>query len=355
MRVLHDPINRALGFGAVNAAMTSGWTRASIQRLPAGTAAPLQQSLEYQRACALSGATPCCYRLVDRSGRLLGAALGLVRRVPMLGEALLLSRGPLWAPDLPDESRAAGLAELLDITGRRFRLVAVTADPVGGDDPMVANGWLQTTTAGTLARIDLDGSEADLRARLNGKWRNRLGRAEGAGLKVRHSPMLADVTHPLLVEEARQARQRRYRRLPAAFTRDWCAANGQDSTRLFVAEWEGRTIAAMLFLLHGGGASYHIGWSGADGRRTNAHNLLLWRAMTWMAGRGIRFLDLDSIDTRAAPGLARFKLGAGAQALQLGATWIRAPGSRLFAARPSAGLLRAADPAGSRQVGAPAR
>jgi hypothetical protein len=37
-------------------------------------------------------------------------------------------------------------------------------------------------------------------------------------------------------------------------------------------------------------------------------------------------LDLGTVDTENAPGLARFKIGSGAQIRSLGGTWLRIPG-----------------------------
>lgn len=153
-------------------------------------------------------------------------------------------------------------------------------------------------------------------------------------MTVIDTPMPETPGHWLLVREAKQAKQRRYRRLPAAFTESWVRAGGRRCARLFTAEHDGECVAAMLFLLHGRSATYHIGWSGPQGRALGAHNLLLWKAQLWMAERGIRSLDLDLIDTETTPGLARFKLGSGARIVTLGATRLSAPGTRLFAERP---------------------
>jgi hypothetical protein len=72
----------------------------------------------------------------------------------------------------------------------------------------------------------------------------------------------------------------------------------------------------------------------------------MWRAMTHFAGLGVRMLDLGLIDTERAAGLARFKLGAGARPLALGATSLNAPGTSLFARRAArrAGPFRRAAP-----------
>jgi len=92
--------------------------------------------------------------------------------------------------------------------------------------------------------------------------------------------------------------------------------------KLFTA-FDGRDpVAQMLFLRHGGGATYHIGHTTGRGRALSAHNLLLWNAMCWLAAKGHRRLDLGLISTDKAAGLARFKLATGATARALGGTWL---------------------------------
>ncbi len=99
----------------------------------------------------------------------------------------------------------------------------------------------------------------------------------------------------------------------------------------------------MLFVLHPPHASYHIGWAGDPGRATHAHNLILWQAMGALAADGITALDLGLVETDTAPGLARFKIGAGACVRPLGATLLIPPVAPLFPrhlARSPANSLR---------------
>lgn len=311
-------------------AMTLSWTETDDLPLPAGAVAPMQQHPTYGATCAALGTG--VRRFALRSGaRTLGTAQVLVRPWPLLGASALLSRGPVWAPDLPPGLRREGLVALLDGLRADHRAVTVTPDPVAGADPLAGRGWLPMVTPASLAELDLVPDPDRLRAGLRGKWRNGLCRAERAGLAVRETAFPDDPGHWLLAAEVAQARARRYRRLPPAFALAWVRAGGAGGARLFTARrGRGAPVAAMLFLLHGGAASYHIGWSGAEGRATGAHALLMWQAMTRLAARGIRVLDLGNLETDASPGLARFKLGTGARPVTLGATRLSAPGTRLF-------------------------
>ena len=81
------------------------------------------------------------------------------------------------------------------------------------------------------------------------------------------------------------------------------------------------TVAAMLFLIHGSRATYHMGWSNEEGRKLNTHNLLLWRAVEHFHGLRFAHLDLGGVNTHDLPGISRFKLGTGGQVLTLTGTY----------------------------------
>ncbi len=313
--------------------MTHDWMETGRHILPAGALAPMQQHPVYGAACEAIGSGLRRFVLRASNGKTIASAQVLERPVPLLGKAALLSRGPVWKPKTPAAQQRDGLIRLLERLREEHRVVVVTPESCADTDPLEGCGWMRAMTPCQLAVLDLSGGPEAMRARQHGKGRNRLRRAQGAGLQVEDSDMPADPAHWLLAAEAEQARRRHYRRLPPKFTLAWVAQGGRHSARLFTASLEGKTVAAMLFLLHGKAATYHIGWSGPEGRAAGAHNLLLWRAQLWLANRDVRLLELDLVDTQTTPGLARFKLGSGARVVPLGATRLSAPGTRFFAER----------------------
>ncbi|MBY5974536.1 GNAT family N-acetyltransferase [Ferrimonas balearica] len=211
----------------------------------------------------------------------------------------------LWLPD------PAVPPDLRSLPGPAL----ISAGDAAMDATLRGSGAIRVMTPQSRAVLTLLQDEDRQRAGLAQKWRNRLNRADKAGLRLRHAPLPRDPQHWLLAAEAAQQRAREYRALPPAFALTW------PETRLFTATWNGEAIAAMLFLLHAPGASYHIGWSGETGRRLSAHTLLLWTAMRWLTARGITRLDLGPVDRDRAPGLLRFKLGSGARVADTGHTW----------------------------------
>ena len=91
---------------------------------------------------------------------------------------------------------------------------------------------------------------------------------------------------------------------------------------VFEARHRGAPMAAALILRHGRMATWQMGHVTEQGRALNAMNLVLWRAMDWLAAQGHGMLDLGLINSDDAPGLARFKLGTGAMVQRLSGTWL---------------------------------
>ncbi len=322
----HAAINAALGKGRVNRGMN--WTELTSPRLP-DAPVPMQQHPAYARACAALG-QPVRWVCLGSRDTPLSSALVLCRRWPGLGRAALVSRGPIWAAELTPTDQQAAMVALVRWLRRDHAAVVVTPDPVAGQDPLADAPFLRLVTAMTLARLDLTGDAAAQRARLRGKWRNALVRAEASPLRITASPLPPDADHWLLRREAAQACARRYRRLPAAFAVAW-ARMSPDDTLLVAAHDATGPVAGMLFLRHGTAASYHTGWTSPAGRVAGAHTRLMWEGINRLADMGVTRLELDLIDTHNAPGIARFKLGTGARPVTLGATRIAAPGAILVA------------------------
>lgn len=242
-----------------------------------------------------------------------GARIGGAQLVGRSG-LWLLSRGPVFVPALPESVHRAALRGI----ARRVpgALIATPEVPVAGF------GLVPLVTPRHHALWSLSPDTEAQRAALHPKWRAALSRAERSGLRVEPDPSPAW----LLGAEARQRRARGYRALPADFVTGWgCAAPGS-LLALSARDAAGARIAGAIFLCHGTGASYQIGWSGPAGRAAQAHNLILWQAARQLAEAGVRWLDLGAVDGEAGAGRLRFKAGTGAQIRSLGATCLVLPG-----------------------------
>lgn len=259
-------------------------------------------------------------------GRTVALAQFSVRSFWGVADRALCSRGPVWVEAAEPDVRAEVLHRLRREAPLRWpRAMFFTPDEPDG--PEIRAFWrragLRRVMSGySTVTLDLSQSLERLRAGLNQKWRNRLTKAEGAPISVRAAAPKLGRYAWLLREEERQRAERGYVALPTALTPAFAAKGGSDRITLLEAVHRGRAVAAMLFLRHGRAATYHIGWSDADGRRLGAHNLLLWSAIDRLRAAGVQALDLGGVDTESGAQLARFKLGSGGQVRTLAGVFV---------------------------------
>lgn len=290
---------------------------------------PLPQSPEFARTCDALGLP------IRKMQSEVGGNVQLIwqvqsRKLGFLGRVDMISRGPVAR----DPGDLAGWLERFQ-NWQDGRPLLLNADGLVPQALRAAGFWPLMTPA-SLALLPLT-TGPEMRAALHQKWRNRLNRAEGAGLRVTRHALSAD--HWLLEAEAKQARTKRYRSLPPAFSLAFARANPGKAQLWEVRQW-GEPLAAMLMLRHGRMATWQMGHVTTAGRKLNAMNLALFTAMTALADQGHETLDLGTINTQDSAGIARFKLGTGALTHRLGGSWLHygalAPIARRLPARLAA-------------------
>lgn len=300
--------------------------------LAAAPRSGLQQDWGYGRTVAAAGHTVRRVA-VCRGGSVVALAQLVERQLLGLVRIVLLMRGPVWlVPELRDALEPELIARLRAELGRAVLLWTPERGHVGER----LCGLRRVMTGYSTIWLDLSADPGTLRAKLHGKWRNRLVRAEEAGLEVRivrQGPLREWL---LQASEAHRARVG-FRAPPPAFVRSlaepWPGAPRAQST--LVALERGEPVAGMLVQPHGSCATYLVAATTPRGRELRAHHLLLWRAVTLLKEEGVRALDLGGIDTVGAPGLARFKLGLGGTVLTMAGTFLGTPTGL---GRPAAGF-----------------
>ncbi|MBF9036588.1 GNAT family N-acetyltransferase [Rhodobacterales bacterium HKCCE2091] len=273
---------------------------------------PLQQSAVFNDALPRLGISVVVHAFAG------GRAAVMVRRLPLIGAFGLVSRGPVWDGE-PPARRAEGFAGMR----RALGLSCLVVNPERAEDAaaMRAAGFIRIGRAGRVAMLPLDGGPSDWIGRMDGKWRNRLRRAQGADLVAERHDFSPQGGHWLFDRDRAQQTARNYRSLPHRVLAE-IARGGPGAAQLFLARRGREVVAAMLFLRHGTMATYQVGWSSPQGRSASAHNLLMWEAMQALSAQGIRRIDLGVMDPKRTPGIDRFKTGAGGMVQVLGGTWI---------------------------------
>lgn len=284
----------------------------------------LQQDWAYGEAMQKLG-VPVHRAAVMAGNQLVGLAQFVCRR--WLGYITLAScsRGPVWAPEADAALRQQACRQMQrSVPTKPWRVTLFSpnvpaAELLPGE---VAKMGLVMTGYSTVM-LDLRPDLATLRQGLESKWRNRLVRAENANTpRVQVQPNLEHAL-AMLVHERSLRETRHFHGLPERFVPAYIEAHAQPAQAFTVSSVQqgGELLAGMLFLLHGRVATYHMGWSSEAGREGNLHNLLLWKGLCQLKAQGISHLDLGGVNTHDLPGISRFKLGTGGQALTLAGTY----------------------------------
>jgi lipid II:glycine glycyltransferase (peptidoglycan interpeptide bridge formation enzyme) len=246
------------------------------------------------------------YVLARKGGVLLGGALVLVRRVPLIGRLGYVSYGPI-VPDGP--LRAAVVDALVDalLDLARTRLRALFVQPVTGDDissALLERGF-RLSTAGVApaatVRIDLSAPEERLRADLSKRIRRWTNKWADAGVTVRRGgPDDLDVLLDLLRSTAQH---QGFAELAPDYVHTLHRElAGGGLVELFVGEVHGEPVVAEMFTNCGGVLRCRL--TGMD-RSSAAATLSVtaavdWEAIRWAKQHGLTGFDFGGLSAEAA-------------------------------------------------------
>lgn len=302
------------------------------RRLSSSMPVPLQQHWAYGETLKAIDADIDQLTILQ-DGHLMGLALVGRRRFYKLLTLNSLMRGPLWLPTASDAVKEDAFKALRrQHSPWRWNFLALQPELDETEEYarlLKQNGYRRIMTGYSTIWLDIAAEAEVLRASLNGKWRNQLKAAEKAKVDISIGGRKQHQYAWLTDKEAEQRSKRRYQATPLGLVplyagiADRFAPDDPTVGILSVTAIAGkRKLAGALFLLHGASATYQIGWTGEEGRRTNAQNRVLWEAILALKERGIRFLDLGGVNTAEGAGIARFKLGLGAAPTTLIGTWL---------------------------------
>jgi len=224
------------------------------------------------------------------------------------------SRGPIWH-DTPTDIQKTSL--------KHSGLHLINSN--GGDQSAFrAAGFRRIVAPRQVAELSLLGTSDDRLKRLKGKWRNGWRQGLKHPQIIKKEPFHPTLHHWLLKADLAQQKAKGFRSLPHSFLNAYGIENPGNAL-VFASILKGKPVAAMVFLLHGKVATYHLGWTSEEGRAVAAHHTITMHAGDDLSQNVVERIDLGTVDFENAKGLARFKLGTGATLRTLGGTWARVP------------------------------
>ena len=250
------------------------------------------------------------YVFVRRGTELLGGALVIWRRLPLVGEVAYVPYGPLISVDADRGPVIAVLAAALrHLAHRRMRMLFVQP-PLGGDDvslELLRRGF-RHSHAGIApeasVRVDLTRDEDELRAGLSKDMRRRARKWPQLGVRVRRGTQ-GDVA--LLARlHAASAQHHGFEPIPLDYMANLyrrLAPTGH--AELFVGEIDGRPV--FVDLLTGCGGVLKGRLTGMDrdsaAARVGVSAAVRWETMRWAKANGYRWFDFGGIRDSAVAAL----------------------------------------------------
>ncbi|MBQ2676411.1 MAG: peptidoglycan bridge formation glycyltransferase FemA/FemB family protein [Clostridia bacterium] len=262
----------------------------------------------------------------DDSGKIRAAMLVLIRKVPHLPYTFLYApRGPVC-----DSDEAEGLCDLISgvkALAKEKNAYIFKADPGFeiGDETFIETAKKAGLTFKETGknfdgiqprfvfRLNIqDKTEQELFDNFHSKTRYNLRLAERKGVTVR----LGDKSDLPRFHEIMQETGERdnFNIRPLSYFEHMYDCMAEENLRLYVAELNGKTIAATIAIYYGDKVWYLYGASSNQHRNVMPNYLLQWHMILWALEKKCRIYDFRGVSGDTSPdnplyGLYRFKKG----------------------------------------------
>ncbi len=274
----------------------------------------------------------------------LAAAMILKRKIPRSSISILyVPKGPILNYNDPALRRVV-LAQLEQFS-RRQRAAFIKIDPdvargwgieeerpspIGSKvlSELQGRGWRfsndQVQFRNTV-ELNLQRSEDELLASMKQKTRYNIRLAARKGIKIRlGGPDDFDLIARLYAETASRDG---FAVRPVAYYLDaWNTLYKGAMAQPFIAEYEGRPLAAVIIVSYGNRAIYMYGASNNQERKRMPNHLLQWEAIRWAKAQGSEIYDFwgapdNFIESDSLWGVWRFKKGFNGQVVRHIGAW----------------------------------
>ncbi|MEO7021601.1 MAG: peptidoglycan bridge formation glycyltransferase FemA/FemB family protein [Ktedonobacteraceae bacterium] len=289
----------------------------------------ITQSYEWGELGPHLGAQPMRVGVLDDAGKLCAAMLVLIVRAPLIRRAYFYApRGPVI--DDPLSPALTVLLNFLKAEARKQGAFMLKVEPSATDE---SENWLEAlqmqgfhaTPHMVSPRsewvLDLQPEEKEILAAMKEKWRYNIRLAGRKGVTVRRGEGQADLDTFYKIYETTSERDAFFIHNKAFYEEIMRLYGQDDRCVLFIAEYEGVAISAIIVLCYGHWSWYMYGASSNEQRNLMPNHLLQWHGMQWAKSHGCWYYNFRGIpdileEGQELWGVYLFKRGFGGYAIR---------------------------------------
>lgn len=265
----------------------------------------ITQTYEWGELAQNAASKPLYCGVLDDQDQLCAAMLVLIIYVPMLKSVYFYApRGPIAASG--NEPALALLLNFVNNLARRHKAFMLKIDPVAEANDA---DWLRFFKQGGFKAnnsvlhgrnewvLDIYPDEKEQLAQMKEKWRYniRLARRKGVVIRQGHGPEDMRTFHKIFQETGE--RDKFYVHSVEHFEHMMRLFEPGEKAALFLAEYEGKAIAAIIVMRCGNCCWYRYGASSAQNRNVMPNHLLQWAGIQWGREHGCTYYNFMGIPT----------------------------------------------------------
>ncbi len=269
--------------------------------------------------------------IIKRDGKEAGGFQLLERDIKQIKRSILyIPCGP--AADLSDAELVKALAVKAGELAREKKAVFIKLDPPVSDEredvkaalrkagfkqAVEEKGGFEGIQPRCVMHMDITGTEDEILANMTEKWRYNIRLAARKGVVVRPGATDTDIDDFYKILEVTGKRDGFLIRSQSYFKTMYNVMAPNDMIRLFLADYDGKVVAATIAIAFADKCWYVYGASGNEYRNVMPNHALQWAMIKWAKERGCPVYDFRGIPCDLSPehplhGLVRFKKGFGA-------------------------------------------
>jgi lipid II:glycine glycyltransferase (peptidoglycan interpeptide bridge formation enzyme) len=269
------------------------------------------------------GSDKLSHAIVRRNGEIVGAAQAIIYKVPLIPAGIAyVPWGPLWrikGQDVSTDNLAGIISGLKDeyCTKRGLLLRVAPCIVEEGNECQLSELFQNTgyvkdgnATPYRTLMLDLSRESAEIRKKLDQKWRNQLNRSEKNNLEVIEGT--SDDLYNVFLKLQKEMQDRKQYKPTVdyvEFGKIQSKLPESMKMHIVICNYDGQPVTATIGAAIGDRGIYMLGATGDMGMKQKSAYLSQWKMITWLKDRGCRWYDLGGIDPDNNPGVYHFKVG----------------------------------------------